>query len=288
MMTWRAWRRERPARRADGSLPALQTSWEARRDDGLPPARPAAGAGPPVTRLSVAAVLRQIWLIALVTALAAVTALLFTNASTPLYEARGTYVIGPSEDLTEPETIVRSFDSLQGQGIVPTLVELLSSRATERRVGERIGLTSGQLEGYDVRANVLSSSNTLELTVRGPDARLTRLLAAGIGRQASSTFEGLYSVYQIVPLDEPEQPEQPVSPSLVRNLLLSIVLGVTAGTALAVWRLRPNDREVVEDGTRLQQAGSDDASDRSDTSSLQRPGPPLEPAGGRLGTSGQQ
>ena len=187
-------------------------------------------------RATVRGVLRQLWLIVLVTSLAVLSALLYTSIATPTYSARGTYVIGPSDDITEPDTIVRTFDSLQGQGIVPTLVELLSSKATASRVGERIGLSEAQLDAYDVRANVLSSSNTLELTVRGPDARQTSRLASGIGRDAASTFEGLYSVYQIVPLDEPEQADEPTSPNPVRNVVLSLLLGLTAGTGLAALR----------------------------------------------------
>lgn len=79
-------------------------------------------------------------LIVLLTAGFAVTAAyLVTQRIVPPYEAGGTYIIGPSPDLESPETIVRAFDSLQGQGIVSTLVELLSSQAITVRMGRPRG-----------------------------------------------------------------------------------------------------------------------------------------------------
>ncbi len=194
--------------------------------------------------MRVRSVLRYWWLVLLVTVAAAGGAIGVTSTTTPLYEARGTYVIGPSDALEEPETIVRSFDSLQGQGIVPTLVELLSSRTIATTVGTLVGLDPAEVERYEVRASVLSSSNTLELVVIGPDAEATRRLADGIGREASNRFEGLYSVYQIVPLDVPRLPEEPTSPDPVRNLALGILLGLTVGTVLAVLLARAREGRV--------------------------------------------
>jgi uncharacterized protein involved in exopolysaccharide biosynthesis len=188
--------------------------------------------------MSARSVLRYWWLVLLATVAAVGGAIGVTSTTVPLYEARGTYVIGPSDSLEEPEAIVRSFDSLQGQGIVPTLVELLSSETIAANVGRRIGLDPAALERYEVRANVLSSSNTLELTVVGPDAEQTRAMAEGIGTASSTLFEGLYSVYQIVPLDVPEVPQDPVSPDPARNLVVGAMLGLTGGVGLALLAAR--------------------------------------------------
>lgn len=84
-------------------------------------------------------------LIVLLTAGFAVTAAyVVTQRIVPFYEAGGTCIIGPSLDLESPETIVRAFDSLQGQGIVPTLVKLLSSQAITVHVSRPIGLGLAQ------------------------------------------------------------------------------------------------------------------------------------------------
>lgn len=188
--------------------------------------------------MTVRALLRNMWLVLLVGTMAVLAAIVATSQAVPKYRAEGTYVIGPSTDLTEPETIVRSFDSLQGQGIVPTLVELLSSKTLAARVAEPLGVSRSELKAYEVRANVLSSSNTLQLTVVGPDPEATAQLATGIGREASAVFERLYTVYQIEPLDIPRTPEKPSSPSLTRNSVLALILGLSAGGALAVLRTR--------------------------------------------------
>jgi capsular polysaccharide biosynthesis protein len=183
--------------------------------------------------MTVISVLRYWRLILLVTVAAVGGAIGVTTTTTPLYEARGTYIIGPSDALEQPEAIVRSFDSLQGQGIVPTLVELLSSKSIAETVGRRLDLDPTQVAEFEVRANVLSSSNTLELTVIGPDAEASARLADGVGSDASAVFESLYSVYQIRPLDTPTPPEEAFSPDPVRNVVLGALLGLTLGTGLA-------------------------------------------------------
>lgn len=183
--------------------------------------------------MTVISVLRYWRLILLVTVAAVGGAIGVSTTTTPLYEARGTYIIGPSDALEQPEAIVRSFDSLQGQGIVPTLVELLSSKSIAETVGRRLDLDPTQVAEFEVRANVLSSSNTLELTVIGPDAEASARLADGVGSEASAVFESLYSVYQIRPLDTPTAPEEAFSPDPVRNVVLGALLGLTLGTGLA-------------------------------------------------------
>jgi len=195
------------------------------------------------------AVLRNLALVLLVTALTTIVALVYTVNTPNRYESAGTYVIGPSKTITEPETIIRSFDSLQGQGIVPTLVELLSSSAIAGRVGTGLGLDRRSLDRYDVKASVLSSSNTLELAVTGPDPKLTAELASGIGTEASSVFEGLYSVYDIEPLDAPIPPLKPTSPDPVRNLTLAALLGFTAGVGLVVLLSRLRKDRKHRDGS---------------------------------------
>ncbi len=183
--------------------------------------------------MPVISVLRYWPLILLVTVAAVGGAIGVTTTTTPLYEARGTYIIGPSDALKQPEAIVRSFDSLQGQGIVPTMVELLSSKSIAETVGRRLDLDPTQVAEFEVRANVLSASNTLELTVIGPDAEASARLADGVGSDASAVFESLYSVYQIRPLDTPTAPEEAFSPNPVRNVVLGALLGLTLGTGLA-------------------------------------------------------
>lgn len=226
--------------------------------------------------MKVRSVLRYWWLILLVTVSAVGGAIGVTATSIPLYQARGTYVIGPSESLEQPDSIVRSFDSLQGQGIVPTLVELLSSKSIAETVGRRMDLDPAQVDKFEVRASVLSSSNTLELTVIGPDAEASARLAAGVGSEASAVFEGLYSVYQIVPLDTPSVPDEPFSPNPVRNVVLGALLGLTVGTGLAVVaaRGRETHRRVHPgpDGTKGRQRQGRPGQGRPSSS------PPIDPA----------
>lgn len=188
--------------------------------------------------MSVRALLRGWWIVLLAVLLAVGASLAYTINSPDRYQSRGTYVIGPAADLTQPEIIVRSFDSLQGQGIVPTLVELLSSDSIAAEVGAGIGLDSTQLEDYSVQASVLSSSNTLELAVLGADRQATAELARGVGTRASAVFEDLYSVYQIRELDEPQVAEDRYSPQPLRNAVLAVLLGLTAGVAIAALRAR--------------------------------------------------
>lgn len=182
--------------------------------------------------------LRQWWVILLTAAVALVASIVASTLATPTYRVSSSHIIAPAEGLTETETIVRTFDSLQGQGIVPTLLEVLTSGSIQREVAAELGLDPAAAEEYEVDAAVLSESNTIELTVAGPDGEVTASYAAAVGERATALFEELYPVYQVVVLDEPAPPDAPASPRIVRNAILAYVLGLVVGVGVAALRAR--------------------------------------------------
>ena len=155
------------------------------------------------------------------------------------YQATGTYVVVPSPTITETEAIVRSFDSLQAQGIIPTLLELYRSTSIHREVAGSVGIEDAALEDeYTVTADVLSNSNTVEITVTGPDPELVAAFAERLGSQGAQRFESMYRIYEVSTLDEPTLPKDPAGPGPVQLAVVGGFVGLLLGLALAGFSLR--------------------------------------------------
>ena len=155
------------------------------------------------------------------------------------YEATGTYVVVPSQTITETEAIVRSFDSLQAQGIIPTLLELYRSTSIHREVAGSLGITPAQLnDDYGVTADVLSNSNTVEITVTGPNADLVGDFAAALGTQGAQRFESMYRIYDVTTLDQPATPTKAAGAGNLQLAVVGAFIGLLLGLGAAAYQLR--------------------------------------------------
>lgn len=181
--------------------------------------------------------LTRYWrLIAVLATLGLLTGILGGLLTPSSYRSSGSYVVVPRSTITNPETIVRSFDSLQSQGIIPTLLQLYRSESTKNAAGPGAGLSADTLRSYEVTADVLAQSNTVELNVTGPDATKAARLAAGIGDRGGQQFERLYKIYDVTPLDTPSPPDDSESPSAVYLGIIGGLLGGLLGLGLAALR----------------------------------------------------
>lgn len=93
------------------------------------------------------------WWIVVLTAAVAVAAALGVAAITPdRYRASATFVVAPDPSITDPNEIVRSFESLVSAGITANYAELLNSASTHREVAAELGLTAQGLKACDTSA----------------------------------------------------------------------------------------------------------------------------------------
>jgi capsular polysaccharide biosynthesis protein len=188
--------------------------------------------------MSVRDVLRGWWLVVVCLVLAAALIGTYLHGAKSTYRSSGTYVIGPAATLATADNVVRSFESLQALGIVPTLVELFHSRAVALGASSEVGVSQADLAQYQVDAAVLSGSTTLEVTVTGPNAPTAARLAGAIGDAAARRFEHIYPIYAITPLDAPLAATSPLGPHPARYATIALFLGLLVGVGLALLRAK--------------------------------------------------
>lgn len=229
-------------------------------------------------QLTLRGLLEAIAVIALLAALGGTAAYAVARSIPERFRAEATYVIGPSTQLDDPDSIVRSFDSLQRQGIVPTFVEMLRSAELIRRTTDELGIDEVAARRYDVAAAVLAESNTLTLSVEGEDRDVVAPFATALGARAVALFETTYSVYEVTPLDRPVRPDERANASPFRLVVLAMALGGGLGVLAVVLRMQLTgllgrgevDRDHAVDH------GDDDLGDEDEDEDDPLPSPPDE------------
>ncbi|MBC8508966.1 MAG: diguanylate cyclase [Chloroflexi bacterium] len=177
------------------------------------------------------------WLIIVVTALTAlIVALASSYLIAPTYEATARLVVSPNFARVSDADLIDSLATLDNRSIVATYAEVVSSTTVFDTAVNTIGFPESELENYKTITLVLPEANIMEISVEGPVARKTALLANSIGQEAISFVNNLYSVYQIDFLDPATAPLIPKRPQPLRDGILALALGIVIGAILAVIR----------------------------------------------------
>ncbi len=157
----------------------------------------------------------------------------FTSLRAPTYRATTTLVVGPNESLKTPREVVDSLNTLDRRSVVATFAKLPSSRTVRERAQGQLQLNEAQLKPYDVRTVVVPDTNVLEVSVEGPDPRLTAALADAVAQQTTQYTREFYDIYGMKVLDRAQEPTERVGPGLSRTLLVGAVLGLLIGVGVA-------------------------------------------------------
>lgn len=185
-------------------------------------------------RLYIQMLQRGWWMIALTTLVALNAALVSSYLATPLYRSSSRFVVSPNPDLITGRDVVNSLEALDKRSIISTYAEFLNSRRIYKETLSTLGLTSDDVEDYEISTVVLPDANILELTVTGPDPNVAALLANSTGKRAIDYIRLLYSAYDISILDPATPPSLPFSPQPTRDASVAVALGLIGGAALAI------------------------------------------------------
>ncbi|MGH9262174.1 MAG: hypothetical protein ACRD08_20130, partial [Acidimicrobiales bacterium] len=172
------------------------------------------------------------WAVALaflVTTAVTVSSVAFQRST---YESSATFVVRPRP--IEGSQDARAFDALiRGVTINTTYATIARSQLIRDRAEDQLDPAARE-DDMSVSAKVLTDTNILSLSVRGPDSDHVHALANAIGAETIEYVNGLSEVYVLQPLDEPMRPGSPVATNKMLTISIGIVLGLALGVGLAM------------------------------------------------------
>jgi capsular polysaccharide biosynthesis protein len=177
---------------------------------------------------------RRLWLISLVAVVAVVAAVGFTLTQTPMYEANIKVLIGQAQSESS-DNLMADVGGLQQ--ITMTMTEAVSTRpvaeATIRKLG--LSMTPGDLLAR-LEVEQVASTQFIEVSYKDPDPQRAQRIVNAVGDvfsdQVSEVSPSASSITATV-WERAVVPSSPVSPDLLLNVLLALVVGVMLGVGLA-------------------------------------------------------
>jgi hypothetical protein len=208
--------------------------------------------------------LRRLWLIVLLAALAGVTAWMTLQGQEDVYQARLEYVLRPAASLDPAEVpdAVRNLSSNSGQ-FKTTLASVLSSDRFLHLASQR-ALGSNAPSGYSIVPSNDGESDILVLSVEGPDRDTVEALSGALTGVAGDWVRDVYRLYQLDLLTS-DIPGDPLPQDSSRVIILAVALGALLGLGVAYteWRARAV-REGGSTEAAVDASGLDSLNDRLD------------------------
>jgi capsular polysaccharide biosynthesis protein len=161
-----------------------------------------------------------------------ISTVVFTFTQTPIYETSVRLIVSPSSVLMADLNDLRSaVTALSAPVVTNTYAEISQSPSTVEKAWKLLDIRPQKT--YHVISTVLQETTIVNITVSGPDPKLTRDLANAITDQTMMYVEGLTTVYNLTLLDPAVTPELPSKPTYLLNLVLGIIIGLMTGVMLA-------------------------------------------------------
>jgi capsular polysaccharide biosynthesis protein len=172
------------------------------------------------------------WLVSLALLATAAVTVASVASQTPAYQSSATFLVRPrSEDASED---ARAFDAvIRGVTINTTYASIASSELIRDRAEERMD-PQARADEMSVSAKVLTDTNIVSLSVKGPDADHVLALTEAISAEAIEYVIGLSDVYVLQPLDEPTRAASPIATNRTLTISIGVVLGLALGVGLAL------------------------------------------------------
>jgi diguanylate cyclase (GGDEF)-like protein len=174
------------------------------------------------------------WLILPALLVSITSALVFTYNQTPIYRTSATFIVSPSDSLSELKDVFTGLNMLSKRdGIMMTYTEIATSRTILDAVYKEMGLTKEQLEYLNVSSEMVPSTNIIRITVESNDPLIAKDCANLIGQETIKYVGNLYEAYGMKLLDPAYIPRLPSKPKKAQNLILAAILGSLLGGGLA-------------------------------------------------------
>ena len=184
------------------------------------------------SRLILRSMTRRWWIFLTVLLITVGVTLFLTLRQTPIYRAKGTYIIRLSSEITDAKTVSTVLDSLNRYAdIQGTYSEIAMSQMIKRQAGSKMELPGSELRKLSVSSRTLPGSKILEITVEGENPELLRDFTKVVGEETMASVNALYPSYELTPLDPPNAPNTPISPKIPFNLVVGTLLGAFLGFA---------------------------------------------------------
>jgi capsular polysaccharide biosynthesis protein len=172
------------------------------------------------------------WLVSLALLAAAAVTVASVASQTPTYQSSASFLVRPrSDDASED---ARAFDALiRGVTINTTYASIARSQLIRDRAEERMD-PEARADEMSVSAKVLTDTNIVSLSVKGPDADHVLALTNAISAEAVEYVNGLSDVYVLQPLDAPTRADDPIATNRTLTISIGVVLGLALGVGLAL------------------------------------------------------
>lgn len=165
--------------------------------------------------------------------------LISTFVITPKYEARGTIIVGRNEKSNQAATggDLNAGDIELNRRLVETYSVIMKSEVIEKEVINKLGLDLLP-EHLKKMTNVSGLNRTEVLEVKVIDTIPER--AMDIVNQTMEVFQikvkDIMKVDNVQILDAANMPTKPISPKVIRNTALGVLIGLLLGAIIAVFK----------------------------------------------------
>lgn len=179
--------------------------------------------------------LRRVWAILLVVIVLTGSALAFSMAQTPTYEATSKMLIGQKS--TTSQSLAGNVTNLQQ--LTVTMAKALPTLSVTQKVVDVLGLPEGSAEELlkNLSAEQEAGTMLIDISYRDPDPKRAQLIANTVAQVFSQKVAQVSPGANAITATVWEQavvPEDPVSPDTVRNVALALVLGTFLGIGFAL------------------------------------------------------
>lgn len=187
---------------------------------------------------------RRLWLIVLLGALAGVTAYLMTRGVEETYERETVFVLRPSAVVGDEQIpdAVRGIASDDAQ-LVATVTRVIETDQFLERAFDR-GLNRSPTDDYTLGASVVPGSNLIEVSVQGPDPDVLDTVAEAFATEATNWVRTVYRAYAL-DLLEIRAPDDPVSADPYQVGGLAALVGVLLGVGVVFAELKARERMSI-------------------------------------------
>jgi capsular polysaccharide biosynthesis protein len=187
---------------------------------------------------------RRLWLVVLLGALAGATAYLMTRGGEETYERTTVFVLRPSARVVDqaiPDA-VRGIASDDAQ-LVATVTRVIETERFLERSFEK-AFNREPLEGYELAASMVPGSDVIEVSVRGPDPVVLDKLAETFATDATNWVRTVYRAYAL-DLLEIRAPENPVSADPFQVGAFAVLIGLLLGVGVVFAEAKARERTSV-------------------------------------------
>jgi capsular polysaccharide biosynthesis protein len=177
---------------------------------------------------------KSLWFIMVITIVFAGGALGFSLVQTPIYEASIKMLV-VKQSGAAPDSLSSEVQGLQM--LTLTVIELIDSRPVAEAVVQELDLqtTPGNLV-QDLSVEQVGATSVVTVAYKDPSPQMAQQVVNAVGEEVSKrAYEGNFVLDNITVRvwEQATLPKDPVSPDVVRNVGVALVLGVMVGVSLA-------------------------------------------------------